>query len=89
MKETPFPFVVCAITHSGAMSALFVRHGPELLRAAPRESVLDAQAAAQPYDVLGAVVARDALPTRVLGPILLECGNFLATLIHERFLSVG
>jgi len=54
-----------------------------------RERVLDAQAAAQPNDVLGAVIAGDAFPTGVLCPVLLQCGNFLATLVHEFFLSVS
>ena len=42
-----------------------------------RERVLDLQRAAQPHDVGGAVAALDALPARVLGPVLFECGDLL------------
>ena len=35
------------------------------------------QRAAQAHDVVGAVAALDALPARVLGPVLFECGDLL------------
>ena len=52
---------------------------PELLGTALGERVLDLHRAAQAHDVLGGVAALDALPARVLGPVLLEGGDLLFT----------
>ena len=50
---------------------------PQLLGAALGQRVLDLQRAAQAHHVGGAVAALDALPARVLGPVLLEGGSLL------------
>src|SRR5512134_2284627 len=46
---------------------------PQLLCAEPCERVLDLYAAAQANDILSAVAALDASPTRVLGPVFSYC----------------
>ncbi len=45
---------------------------PQFFRPAPGQRVLDVQAAAQPHDVVGRVVAAHAFPTRVIGPFTFE-----------------
>jgi hypothetical protein len=49
---------------------LGVDRGPQLLGAALGQRVLDRDGAAQADHVGGGVAARDALPARVLGPVL-------------------
>jgi hypothetical protein len=60
-----------------------------LLGAALRQRVFDRQRAAQAHHVGGAVAALDALPARVLGPILFEGGGLLFTgrLLHRGLLE--
>ena len=55
---------------------LVVHQLPQLLGAAARERVLDVDRAAQAHDVLRRVAALDALPARVLRPVLLESCRF-------------
>ncbi len=47
---------------------------PQLLGAEARERVVDLHVAAQPDDVLGLVGPLDALPARVVVPVLAQCG---------------
>ena len=55
---------------------LVVDQLPQLFGAAARERVLDVDRAAQAHDVLRRVAALDALPARILRPVLLEPCRF-------------
>ncbi|CAG7843789.1 hypothetical protein USB125703_00001 [Pseudoclavibacter triregionum] len=57
------------------LAALLVRELPELLSAAAGEGVLLDDRAAEGDDVLGAVVAADVRPARVLVPVALDVGG--------------
>ncbi len=56
---------------------------PELFRAESCERVLDSQAAAQLEHVGRVVAALDALPARILGPVLLQLRAFLLSTAHH------
>jgi len=66
-----------------ADEGLVVHELPQLLGAAPRERVLDVQRTAQAHDVLRRVAAPDALPARILRPVLLESCRF-QVVVHRR-----
>ncbi|MCY1536711.1 hypothetical protein D9M68_721790 [compost metagenome] len=55
---------------------------PQAGGAAAGQRVFHADGAAQADDVLGAVVALDALPAGVLGPVLLQIADFGFAVAH-------
>jgi hypothetical protein len=60
-----------------------VRHPPQFLGALAGERVLDAQRAAQAYDVFGSVRALDSGPARAFAPLALQLRDFLLTAGHQ------
>src|SRR5204862_6210112 len=70
--------------HEGPLAAEL----PELLRAKPRERVLDLHATAQPDYVFGAIAALDVFPARARCPLLLQRLNFFFS-IHELLSGEG
>ncbi|CUJ65274.1 Uncharacterised protein [Achromobacter xylosoxidans] len=61
---------------------LAVQLFPQAGRAAAGQGVLDGDRAAQADDILGAVVALDALPAAVLGPVFLQIADFGFAVAH-------
>ncbi len=68
---------------------LAVQRAPQLFRAQASERMFDRDCATQTHDILGRVVALDAGPARVVGPVELDLFGGGQGGFHVRFLDAG